>query len=225
MSFTLKVIVNINAHHLLEPVQVNFESNMQSSVSIKNILFVIFAFVFALDASSQIKKINGVVRDKQSDEPIPFCSVVFKISGKGVLTDTAGRFSFESDKWSDNDTLRISSVGYNIVLIPTSIIKDSVFFTVKLEVQSFANEAVVKVKYNRALWFWKRIMKYKNIHDRTHWNNFSYEIYNKLELDLENLNTNKLSQNKLLKPLNFVLNYIDSTSEERPFLPAYLIET
>jgi len=225
MSFTLKVIVNINAHHLLEPVQVNFESNMQSSVSIKNILFVIFAFVFALDASSQIKKINGVVRDKQSDEPIPFCSVVFKISGKGVLTDTAGRFSFESDKWSANDTLRISSVGYNIVLIPTSIIKDSVFFTVKLEVQSFANEAVVKVKYNRALWFWKRIMKYKNIHDRTHWNNFSYEIYNKLELDLENLNTNKLSQNKLLKPLNFVLNYIDSTSEERPFLPAYLIET
>lgn len=129
---------------------------------------IIFSIVFAIDASSQIKKINGVVRDKQSDEPIPFCSVVFKISGRGVLTDTAGRFSFESDKAAANDTLRISSVGYNIVLIPASVIKDSAFFTVKLEVQSFANEAVVKVKYNRALWFWKRIMKYKNIHDRTH---------------------------------------------------------
>ncbi len=198
---------------------------MQSSISIKKLFLIILSFAFALDASSQVKKINGVVRDKQSDEPIPFCSVVFKISGRGVLTDTAGHFSFESDKAAANDTLRISSVGYNIVLIPASVIKDSVFFTVKLEVQSFANEAVVKVKYNRALWFWKRIMKYKNIHDRTHWNNFSYEIYNKLELDLENLNTNKLSQNKLLKPLNFVLNYIDSTSEERPFLPAYLIET
>lgn len=198
---------------------------MQSSIRIKSILLIIFSLIITFHASSQIKKINGIIVDKQSDEPIPFASVVFKKSGKGMLTDTAGHFSFVVDKWFASDSLRISSVGYNIVSIPLSAINDTSFFTIKLTVQSFANEAVVKVKYNRALWFWKRIMKYKNVHDRTHWDNFSYEIYNKLELDLENLNTSKLSQNKLLKPLSFVFNYIDSTSEDKPFLPAYLIET
>jgi hypothetical protein len=198
---------------------------MRGSTRIINTFLIIVSLFIAFQASSQIKKINGVIRDKQSDEPIPFGSVYFKLSGKGVLTDTAGRFSFSLDKWIANDTIRISSVGYNVVLIPLSAIKDSATFTIKLEVQTFANDAVVKVKYNRALWFWKKIMKNKGIHDRTHWNNFSYEIYNKLELDLENLNTQKLAQNKLLKPLSFVFNYIDSTSEEKPFLPAYLIET
>ena len=198
---------------------------MQGSIRIAKFFLITVSLLIMFQASSQIKKINGVIRDKQSDEPIPFGSVYFKLSGKGVLTDTAGRFSFSLDRWIANDTIRISSVGYNVVYIPLAAIKDSASLTIKLEVQTFANDAVVKVKYNRALWFWKKIMKNKPIHDRTHWNNFSYEIYNKLELDLENLNTSKLSQNKLLKPLSFVLNYIDSTSEEKPFLPAYLIET
>ncbi|MDE3143756.1 MAG: carboxypeptidase-like regulatory domain-containing protein, partial [Bacteroidota bacterium] len=198
---------------------------MQSLERVRIFSLIIVLLVISFTASSQLKSINGIVRDKQSDEPIPFASAYFKVSQRGVLTDTAGRFSFPYQKWYANDTLSISSVGYKVVLIPLSSIKDSATFTIKLEVQSFANDAVVKVKYNRALWFWKRIMKYKSIHDRTHWNNFSYEIYNKLELDLENLNTQKLKQNKLLKPLNFVLDYIDSTSEEKPFLPAYLIET
>jgi hypothetical protein len=84
---------------------------------------------------------------------------------------------------------------------------------------------VVKAKYNRALWFWKQIMKRKAENDKTKWDNYGYEIYNKLELDLNNVNKKKLSNNILLKPLNFVLSFVDSTSEEKPFLPVYLTET
>ena len=50
-------------------------------------------------------------------------------------------------------------------------------------------------------------------------------MYNKLELDLDNVNKEKLAKNILLKPLSFVLDYVDSTSEEKPFLPVYLTET
>ncbi|MFX9855404.1 hypothetical protein ABTP70_19730, partial [Acinetobacter baumannii] len=53
----------------------------------------------------------------------------------------------------------------------------------------------------------------------------SYEIYNKLEVDLQNIQKEKLVKNALLKPLNFVLDYMDSTSEDKPFLPVYLTET
>ncbi|MBY0347968.1 MAG: carboxypeptidase-like regulatory domain-containing protein, partial [Hydrotalea flava] len=149
---------------------------------------------------AQAIKISGVIVDKQSDEPIPFSTAVFKLSGQGVLTDSSGRFVFTSGQWSHNDTLQISSVGYKNVLIPSALFKDSAFFTVKMELLP-SNDVVVKSKYNRALWFWRKIMQHKADHERTHWNNFYYEAYNKLELDIANINTAKLSKNFLVKPL------------------------
>ncbi|PZX61401.1 DUF5686 family protein [Hydrotalea sandarakina] len=190
----------------------------------KILLSVLMLVLFNTLATAQIIKISGVIVDKQSDEPIPFSTAVFKLSGQGVLTDSSGKFSFTSGQWSHNDTLQISSVGYKNVLIPASLFKDSAFFTVKMELLP-STDVVVKSKYNRALWFWRKIMQHKPEHDRTHWKNYYYEAYNKLELDIANINTEKLSKNFLVKPLNFVFNYIDSTSEEKPFLPAYLTET
>ncbi len=189
---------------------------------------LLFTFIACIVSSSysfsQRKIITGTVLDKQSDEPLPFASAKFLLSGKGVLTDSSGKFKLDIERLLPKDTLQISSVGYKIMNIPAIALADSSQLTCKLVVLPPANETVVKTKYNRSLWFWKRIMKYKPIHDRTYWNNYSYEIYNKLEVDLENINK-KLGSNILLKPLNFVFDYIDSTSEDKPFLPAYLTET
>ncbi len=194
------------------------------------VLFKIFILIllfisFVPSSFSQRKVIMGRILDKQSDEPLPFASAKFKLTNKGVLTDSAGKFILEVDNLYPKDSLIISSVGYSSTAISVATFADSVQLTCKLEVQRSATEAIVKTKYNRALWFWKRIMKYKPLNDKTRWDNYSYEIYNKLEVDLENINTKKLSKNILLKPLNFVFDYIDSTSEEKPFLPAYITET
>lgn len=172
-----------------------------------------------------MKTLRGVLLDKQSDEPIPFASAIFKVSGFGVLTDTAGMFSFRLHQWPTGDTLEFSSVGYKIVQMPVSGLKDSLFITVYLEVLPPRNEAVVKVKYNRALWFWRKIIANKPRNERSRYDNFGYEVYNKLELDLNNVDKDKLENNLLLKPLNFILDYTDTTSEKTPFLPIYLTET
>ncbi len=190
-------------------------------------LFLLLVFSFLLSASSfgQSIKLAGIVRDKQSDEQIPFASVKFKQSGRGMLTDSAGKFTILLKNQIVNDTLEVFSVGYKVLAVPITTIKDSVFLTFTLEVLAPTNEAVVKVKYNRALWFWKKIMSNKNKTDKKFWDNYSYEIYNKLELDINNIEKEKLSKNFLIKPLNFVFNYIDSNSESKPFLPVYLSET
>ena len=189
----------------------------------KILFFLLVLSVFSVHVFSQEKKITGFVRDRQSDEPIPFASVVLKVNGRGTLTDTAGSFSFDAGKLSKADTLRISSVGYKIINIPVALLKDSMTF--KLDVLPPVNDVTIKVKYNRALWFWKKIMKNKPLHDKQNFNNFSYELYNKLELDIENFNKEKLTQNRFMKPFDFIFNYIDSTSETKPFLPVYLTET
>ena len=190
---------------------------------------IIYVLVLALQLAAmpvlaQIKSLSGVIKDKQSEEPIPFATALLKLAQRGVLSDSIGKFLLTTDKWNIKDTLVISSVGYKNVLIPVYLIKDSASIIIKLELLPPVYEAVVKVKYNRALWFWRKIMKNKPLNDRTKWDNYAYEIYNKLEVDLDNINKNKLSQNKLLKSLNFVLDFVDSTSEEKPFLPVYLIE-
>ncbi|MFC4231793.1 DUF5686 family protein [Parasediminibacterium paludis] len=167
----------------------------------------------------------GVVKDKQSDEPIPFASVFFKLSGKGSLTDSTGTFTINAEQIVPNDSLRISGVGYNLVTIPYSALKANTLFEIKLEVAHAGTEAVVKSKYNRALWFWRQIIKHKPYHDRTTYNNYGYEIYNKLEVDIQNFKKESFEKNKLLKPLNFILDFVDSTSEDKPFLPAYITET
>ncbi len=174
---------------------------------------------------AQKRTVSGIIRDSQSDEPIPFASAVFKKSGRGALTDSSGKFIIELDRWLANDTLSINNVGYKLILLPAVYLKDSTFLTIKLDVLPSSGEAVVKSKYNRALWFWKQIMKRKPIHDKTHWDNYSYEVYNKMEVDIENFKKEKFTTNKLLKPLSFLTDYIDSTSEAKPFLPAYITET
>ena len=192
----------------------------------KNFIIIFACLFIATQTNAQAHKIiQGIVVDKQSDEPLPFASVVFKKSKIGVLTDSVGHFYFNLDRWFPDDTLRIINVGHEDALIPLALLTDTGSIKVQMKVEPPKFEAVVRAKYNRAVWFWKKIMANKKLHDKTHWNNYAYEIYNKLELDLINLNVDKLSKNRILKPLDFVFNYIDSTSEDKPFLPAYLIET
>jgi hypothetical protein len=192
--------------------------------------FLVAGCVFLLlqyRVDAQVKILQGVILDKQSDEPIPFASIVFKVNGSGALTDSLGRYILQLSQWPQGDTLEVSSVGYKKVDFPFTINRDTVTLNFKIEVLPAAkeHEVTVKAKYNRALWFWRKIMANKYKHDRSRFSNYSYEIYNKLELDLDNVNKEKLAKNGLLKPLNFVLDYVDSTSEAKPFLPVYLTET
>ncbi|MBP0588042.1 hypothetical protein J8J22_23560, partial [Mycobacterium tuberculosis] len=53
---------------------------------------------------------------------------------------------------------------------------------------------------------------------------YAYELYNKMEIDLNNLDRRYFTDKKLLKPFAFVLDNIDSVSENKPFLPVYLTE-
>jgi hypothetical protein len=188
-------------------------------------VFGIVCFLFSLHLNAQVKNLQGEVLDKQSEEPIPFAAIKFLHQGSGVLTDSLGRFTLEMKNWPVGDTLQISSVGYTPLNIPIASLRDSSFLTVHITVLPPQHEVVVKTKYNRALWFWRKIIQHKPQNDKHHFDNYGYEVYNKLELDLDNLNKEKLTKNPFLKPLTFVLDYADSTSEKRPYLPVYLTES
>lgn len=197
---------------------------MVSYLKSGSLLLIILLCSIILPA--QNKKLSGVIKDKQSDEPIPFASVVFKLSKKGVLTDSAGRFSVDFEGVKNSDSITVQSVGYKTLILPVSSFKDSNESTIfKIEVLPPSGEAVVKSKYNRALWFWKKIMANKDKNNRTRWDYYSYEIYNKIEMDLNNVKKEKLQKNLITKPLSFVLSYVDTSEDRKAYLPVYLSET
>lgn len=190
------------------------------------LLFVLLLFVTAGQAGAQTKVILGSIRDQHSDEVVPFASVRFRASGIGKLADSSGRFLFHFAQWPA-DTLEITSVGYQDLSFPIAaaeIIGDTLLLNVHLVPGKFTAEVVVRKKINRGLIMWRRIVKRKPYNDRYRFNNFSYELYNKLELDLKNVNKDKIAKIKLLRPFNFILDNID-TSEGVRYLPAYLTET
>jgi len=191
---------------------------------LKGILLWMLCTCIAGTVFSQAKIIAGYARDEHSFESVPFASVRFRVSGTGTLADSAGKF------WlflpAQNDTLEVTSVGYQDFILPVdlSTIKgDTLHFTANMIPGKITTTVTLKVKVNRGLILWKRIVAHKPMNDRYRFNNFSYQLYNKLELDLKNINKDKLSQMKLLKPFSFIFDNVD-TAEGASYLPAYLTE-
>ena len=139
---------------------------------------------------AQKKIISGIVKDSHSDERIPFASVSFKRSTIGKLTDSSGTFTFYLNNWP-SDTLEITCVGYQPFFYIINQNKDSISTNILMERGTFNEGVRIRVKVNKGLLVWKKIVRNKPDNDRYRFDNFSYELYNKLELDLKNINFEK----------------------------------
>src|SRR4051812_38715131 len=186
-------------------------------------ILLFFLWLIALECEAQKKMISGFVRDSHSDEPLPFVSVYFKGTQRGGLTDSSGFFSFSFSKWPA-DSLEVTSVGYQPASIYVNPAKDSILVTIKMERGTYSEGVRVRIRVNKGLLLWRKIVKNKDLNDRYRFDNFSYELYNKLEIDLKNLNFKGLSKLKPLRPVTQLINSNIDTTEMPPILPTYLTE-
>lgn len=201
---------------------------MNASVNKVLVLIVVLILGYPVFLNAQTKLIRGVIKDAHSDERIPFASISFKNGGSGKLSDSAGNFAFRFDNWP-SDTIEVTYVGYKDFILPLdSLIRkaqgDVLDISILMERGKYAAEVVVKRKIDRGLLMWKRIVKRKPFNDRYRFNNFSYELYNKLEIDLKNVKRDKFGRLPFVKRFQFVFNNIDTTEDGKPFLPIYLTE-
>ena len=187
-------------------------------------LIPIFLFFFPVKLYAQSVNLTGIIEDAHTKEPVSYASVYFVKSGMGKTSDSSGKFSFNLGK-ALHDTLVISYVGYETIKEPINIQEGEKMITILMQRGGLNNGVIVKAKVNKGLFLWKKIMSKKKQYNRYSLPNFAYEAYNKLEVDFKNFNPQKLKKNFLLKQFAFIFNNIDSTSENEPFLPAYLLES
>jgi hypothetical protein len=187
-------------------------------------ILIIGVVLFSTQLKAQSIHFSGIILDAHSKERVSFASVYFKRSGIGKTSDSAGNFSFNIGNFH-KDTLMVSYVGFEVFKLPLDDSVNDKTIIIQLERGSSNNNVIVKSKFNKGLFLWKKIMSKKKLYNRYNLPNFSYEAYNKLEIDIKNFKADKAKKNFLLKPFSFVFDNIDSVSEKDPFLPAYLLES
>ncbi len=185
-------------------------------------LSTVFLFFCCIPARSQVV-VSGIVRDSHSEEPVPFASVSFKNSTVGKLADSAGGFIFHLNRLP-SDTLVITSVGYQPFYLAISKAGDSIYTEALMERATFSTGVMVRSKVNKGLFVWRKIVQHKPENNRYRFSNFSYDLYNKLELDLQHINFAKLGNFKPVRPIAARTNQNIHTSECLRIAPPYLIE-
>src|SRR5688572_25087236 len=196
----------------------------------KRTLFTCIFLICLTSLHAQQKIIKGYIKDALNDERIPFASVPFIQSGGGKLSDSSGSFIFQFNNFP-NDTIQATYVGYRDfkLAIGPELLKqgggDTLILVLQMERGKYAQEVVVRSKIDKGLLLWRRIVRRKALNDRFRFNNFSYELYNKLELDLNKFKFDKIKELRVLRPFKDIIGQNVDTSEGPPFLPVYLTET
>lgn len=169
--------------------------------------------------------IEGFIRDVVTQEAISFATVYFEGSSIGARTDEMGYFKLLTSKLPA-DSLTISSIGYGKKKVNVTGLAFPLFLNETLERSAITmKDMVLKVERNPGLNLMKKVIKNRMLHNYDRLNSYQYEIYNKLELDITNLPKATFTKAPIFKKLNFVEKFMDSVSEEKPFLPLFLAET
>jgi len=189
----------------------------------KPIIHLLFLLILPFFVFSQKTKIYGTVKDGASGESVPFVRISFHNSKIGATSDSIGNYSIET--YYASDSIQFSSFGYKT---STYLIKIDESQEINAEliylVQQTDEVTIHPPDELPSTILHKRLIANKKINDKEKLSAYEYELYNKIELDVNNVNE-VIKENGLLKKIDFVMNYLDSTSDGKNYLPLILSES
>ncbi len=171
-------------------------------------------------------KVSGIVLD-DLDQPVAFANVYFKSSTIGVITNENGSFYIESSK--KESAVVVSFMGYTTKEVP---LPKSVNYNVKVQLESGVALNEVQVfagktskKDNPAIDILRKIWERKKNNGLNQYNQYKYSKYEKIEFDLNSIDSTYM-KNKLFSGIEFIFNYIDTSSiTGKTYLPIFINES
>ena len=179
-------------------------------------------FLFSTSLFSQKTIVSGLVTDATTGETLPFVNLVFKNSKVGTSTDIDGKFHIET--YYPTDSLQASFIGYKPLAKKVKKDKQQVI-NYELNSGSVAvDEVVITYEGNPAHKILKRVYNNKSANNREKYDAYQYEVYNKVEFDLNNI-TEDFKNRKMFNKFQFIFDFVDSTSADKEFLPMFMTES
>ena len=108
--------------------------------------FIVVAVVVAATHFSYAQKIEATVIDAQSREPIAYASVGVVERTLGTLADTVGHFSLDVPVKLDDDSLRISCVGYGALTMSVVAARKCIKFALEAVEYPLPEVVVMPIK-------------------------------------------------------------------------------
>jgi len=171
-------------------------------------------------------EISGTVTDAEDGQPVPFAAVFFSGSNMGTLTEADGTYLMQVATLP-GDSIKVQVIGYNASALKIDRSRKKAVYDIALERSSaFMKEVVIKPGEDPAITLMKTVIRQKPANSTDRLQNYKYESYNKIELDLLNFKRKTFERLPVpyLKQLGFIFDNTDSSSYDRPFLPMYLTE-
>lgn len=194
-------------------------------------MFKFLSFVLILLCSlislAQTIRVEGLVVDAQTSEPLPFVKVFFQDTKTGTETDFDGKFEIESYYVSDSLIFRSSDYVDTSVFVNIKETNKKQVFTIELRLQTSiqAMEMVVIEAPDEtpSQILHRKILRNKPINNKEKLEAYEFEVYNKLQLDLNNIG-DKFEDRKVIQKLSALDEYIDNDSTGK-VLPLILAES
>ena len=172
---------------------------------------------------AQKTKVEGTVVDQVTGEPMPFVTVRFLNSKIGTLTDTLGKYSMET--YYATDTLIFSFSGYLKVKKYVRMDETQIIDVLLPVLTTDYEEVTVKApdEFPSTI-LHKKVIAHKNINNKEKLESYEYEVYNKVQLDLNNIGE-KFQERDMVKRLDVIMDYLDSADNGKNYLPVILSES
>ena len=173
------------------------------------------------------KNISGTIVNKTSLEPIPFANVIWLKAALGTVADFDGKFVIKKH-WGD--TLSISTTGFKTLKLATNQLPINRVFYLQEESTVLADVKIKVKRRNRrkrkgdpAYLLHQKIASNRGANDIKELPYYSCAIYNKVEVDLNNVDSNTKSL-LLFRPISFVFDNPDTVSQKKSFAPVFFSE-
>lgn len=191
----------------------------------KIILFLLlFASIFESQAQNII--IKGKIIDAVSLDPVPFAAISFKNTSIGKNSEFDGTFIFQISK-IPADSLIISCIGFTKKSV--FIQKDSLNQELKIYLnpnEIALHEIKVYAGENPAYAIIRNAVASKSSHNNKNLEGYDFKSYNKVEVDINNLNP-KLQKLGVTKKINKAVASVGKLTDEagKILLPSFISES
>ena len=186
-------------------------------------LFILVSLISSRPLYSQTITLEGNVKEAGSGEPIMYAHVFLKSIQAGTTTDTTGHFRLKIDRVKKTDTLIVSYLGYyseKILIGPETPANLEILLRPQF---TQMQELVILAGENPAWAVLEKIVRNKDRNNPESRQRYSCEEYSKIRFDLNHF-TEKIKQNVMVRPFDFIWEDVDTTSDGITFLPILLVE-
>jgi Family of unknown function (DUF5686)/CarboxypepD_reg-like domain len=182
------------------------------------------AYFFPIYLLAQVITIQGHVREAGSNEPVMFAHVFIKGLQAGTTSDTSGYYKLQFDrKGKRADSVTFSFMGYfteRVAISPN--INQTIDVLLKPQFTSLG-DLTVTAGDNPAWAMLDKIIDKRSKNNPESRKSYACEEYSKIRFDLNHF-TEKIKENILVRPFEFLWNDVDTTADGVPFLPVLLVE-